>query len=175
MLHKKLEPVTRTLMITHSLARSTMPPAVRSNIEVIARQGMASLAMGLAGIDSRRAIAAQHILLMCYSFKMIGIDTWRILAQVIKFQSFGNKANPRFVSEAMGLDGAAIVATEGAVAILINSARPQPTAVRLHGNFAEEASKCLHVPTFSIPCPASRESRSSTPIQQAVNPLSQVA
>lgn len=127
---------------------STFPLAVGSGVEVVAGEGMAPLAMGLACLSGHRRIAAQAILAVRGRFDMPRISaSGRITNHMVKLQPSGDIAAPVLIGPVVGKYQPP-VDTESTIATT-QCARPQPAAVGRYLSLGQEAFDSSH--TYSIP------------------------
>lgn len=88
-------------IIYTSIAFLASPTTVFSKCKVISRVWMSMLAMSLGSIYSCYSFSAKHVLPMCDRLHMGGIYTFRIVAFMVYFLAFRNRADEQFPSYEM--------------------------------------------------------------------------
>jgi hypothetical protein len=89
---------------------------------------MAVLAVGLASVERRDALASQYVLSGRNGLEVVGVDTDSVATEMVNLQSLGDVANVKLVGNTMGKQ-LPLLASDAPVAIRSDVAIPIPTTV----------------------------------------------
>jgi hypothetical protein len=96
------------------------------DVEIVARERMAVLAMRLASIASGRAISTKCVLPMGYNGEMSGVDARGDTAQMVERQPFRDRTDCHLIDESMNFHHS-LPDLNAAVSLLVFVPSPEPT------------------------------------------------
>jgi hypothetical protein len=100
-------------------------------MRVLRRELVAVLAVRLAGIASWCARSPQEVLLVCDRLKMRRIDARVIAAEVIEYESRGDRTDDLLIGIAVGPEQLSTADAKRAVTGVESSRRPNPTRAQI--------------------------------------------
>ena len=138
---------------TVHLLASDATPATGIDAEIVTRQRMAPLAMGLPGVPGRSALAPKNVDRVSHRFQMIGIHTGPVAAKMIDSEAIRDWADPQLIGETVGehLFTSRSRATRPEVTVSLAGLRasPEPALVSHWGNLNKEAFENSHA--YTVP------------------------